>query len=82
MAALAHYLPLAARGVSGSSTEQDNTHTVDFWSEVAATTTPMVKSVTATTCIRENLFPQRYPAARVVILPPDRRMMCMGTEIL
>jgi hypothetical protein len=42
----------------------------------------MVKSVTASTCMRENLFPHRKPAARVVMLPPDRRMMWMGTEML
>ena len=56
--------------------------TFDCWSDQAAMTTPTVRRVTAKTCILENLLPQRYPAAIVVMLPPDRRMICIGTEML
>jgi len=31
--------------------------------------------------IREYLLPHKLPANMVVMLPPDRRMMCTGTEI-
>lgn len=56
--------------------------TFDCWSDHAAMITPTVKRVTATTCILEKRFPHIYPAIRVVILPPDRRMICIGTEML
>lgn len=43
--------------------------------------TPTVSKSTAMIWIREYLLPHKLPANMVVMLPPDRRMMCTGTEI-
>lgn len=43
--------------------------------------TPTVSSMTAMSCMREYLLPHKLPAIMVVMLPPDLRMMCTGTEI-
>lgn len=43
--------------------------------------TPTVSSSTATTWMREYFLPYKLPASIVVMLPPDRRMMCTGTEM-
>jgi hypothetical protein len=32
--------------------------------------------------MREYFLPNKLPAIIVVMLPPDRRMMCTGTDIL
>lgn len=50
-------------------------------SDQAAVMTPTVRSMTAVNCMREYLFPQMLPAIMVVMLPPDLRMMCTGTEM-
>ena len=47
----------------------------------AAVMTPTVSRTTAVIWIREYLFPYKLPAIIVVILPPERRMMCTGTDI-
>ncbi len=41
-----------------------------------------VSNSTAKTCIRENCFPNNHPTNNVVTLPPERRMICTGTEML
>jgi len=48
----------------------------------AETNTPSVSITTLPTCNAEYLFPCNAPAAMVVTLPNERRMICTGTEML
>jgi len=57
-------------------------HTFDWTSDHAAIMTPTVRSNTEMICMRENRFPNIYPIAMVVMLPPERSIICIGTEIL
>ncbi len=54
---------------------------LDCASDHAAVMTPTVRRMTATIWIREYFLPYRLPAIMVVILPPERRMICTGTDI-
>jgi hypothetical protein len=57
-------------------------HTFDLASAIAAIMTPMVSIATPSICPLLYLVPQRKPTIMVVTLPPLRKMICTGTDIL
>ena len=56
--------------------------TLDWASDIAAMMIPTVSMATLKIWIRVYRFPHMKPTSIVVTLPPLRRMICTGTEML